>query len=173
MSRFFYLFFFIVLFFLFVFYFFLTKKTDLISPVNLSRSEMCVIDSMIIVNYNGPKAQILWKNDTRSFYCEVREAFYDSLDKVKSKQIKAFYVQDFSDIDWGSYIDRWIVASEAYYVIDSNKDGAMGLTYVPFSKKGFAEKFLNFYGGKLVTFNEIDLNILFNSSSLLKNRLIN
>ena len=154
-------------------FFFFKKESYDSTPHNLSRSEICASDSMIIVNYNGPKAQIVWKDGKRSFYCEVREAFYDSLDRVRGKQILAFYVQDFSNIEWGSYTDKWILASDAFYVIDSDKDGAMGLTYVPFSNHDFANKFFNLYGGKIVKFSDIDVNILAVSSNLLKNRSIN
>ncbi len=162
----------LILFFILFYYFFLDKKNDIIVPHNLTKDEICVSDSMIVVNYNGPKAQILWKNGKRSFYCEVREGFYDIFDKVKEKQVLAFYVQDFSNIEWGSYIDKWILASEAIYVIDSIKDGAMGLTYVPFSDYESAVKFLNLYGGKIIKFSDLNLNVLSQSSKLLKDRLI-
>jgi len=154
-------------------FFFYVKKDNInMEPVALDRSQMCASDAMIIINYHGPKAQILWKDGSRSFYCEVREAFYESLDQIKSKRIKAFFVQDFSKLEWGSYSDKWMIAGDAYYVIDSSKDGAMGLTYVPFSELESAEQFFALYGGKLLKFNEIDSNILATSSELLKNRMI-
>lgn len=162
--------FFILCLLFFVFYF---KKNDTdLGPVNLNRAQMCASDAMIIVNYRGPKAQILWKNGTRSFYCEAREAFYESTNVLTSKQIKAFFVQDFSGVAWGSYIDKWIFAKDAYYVIDSSQDGAMGVTYVPFSDVKFAQEFLNLHGGKLLKFEEINLDVLSRSNDLLKNRLI-
>jgi len=166
----FFVFIFVLLFFIFNPF---KNKTYNVNPNNLTKNEICASDSMIIVNYNGPKAQIIWKNGKRSFYCEVREAFYEYLDKVRGKQILSFYVQDFSNLEWGSYVDKWILASEAFYVIDSSKDGAMGLTYVPFSSYDFANKFLNLYGGEIVKFSDIDSDILARSSKLLKNRLIN
>lgn len=153
-------------------YFMLKTEPVDIKPLNLNKNHMCASDAMIIVNYYGPKAQILWKDGSRSFYCEAREAFYELLDKVKSKRISACYVQDFSNLDWGSYIDKWIAAENAYYVIDSNKDGAMGLTYVPFSDIISAKMFLETYGGKLLKFDEIDSKTLASSSELLKDRLI-
>ena len=94
------------------------------------------------------------------------------LDKIKSKRILTCYVQDFSDIEWGSYIDKCILADTAYYVIDSKKDGAMGLTYVPFSDINSAKKFLELHGGKLLKFNEIDSDTLSSSANLLKDRMI-
>lgn len=156
----------------FSFFLFFKSSDEDVYPVNLNKSHICACDGMILINYNGPKAQILWKDGSRSFYCEVKEAFYDYLDSIKSKRIKAFFVQDFSYLDWGSYIDKWILAKEVVYVIDSSKDGAMGITYVPFSKLDYANKFFLLYGGKMVKFDEIDLNILSISSALLKNRLI-
>ncbi len=157
---------------MFFLYYFLKKDDYEVKPVCLNKEHMCASDAMIILNYHGPKGQILWKNGSRSFYCEVREAFYDKFDMVNSKRIKAFFVQDFSGLEWGSYADKWILANDAYYVIDSKKDGAMGLTYVPFSDLKCAENFLKMYGGILLKFSEINLNTLSSSSILLKDRLI-
>jgi len=153
-------------------FFYLKRDNATSTPVNLNRSHMCASDAMIIINYNGPKAQILWKNGTRSFYCEVREAFYESVNELRRKQIKALFVQDFSGLDWGSYENRWILANDACYVIDSVKDGAMGVTYVPFSDRNFAIEFLKLYGGKLLKFEEINIDILADSNKLLKNRTV-
>jgi copper chaperone NosL len=154
-----------------LFYFF--RPNIVLTPINLNKNHSCVSDGMIIINYNGPKAQIVWKDGSRSFFCEVREAFYESLDKIKNKKIQAFYVQDFSNIEWGSYIDRWVLANKVYYVVDSDKDGAMGLTYVPFSDLNAAENFIKLYNGRLLSYNEINRNTLSNSSNLLKDRIIN
>ncbi len=114
-------------------------------PLNINKKHMCALDSMVIINYKGPKAQILWKDDSRSYYCEVREAFYESTNKIKNQRIKAFFVQDFSNLSWDSYVDQWMLANDAIYVIDSNKDGAMGISYVPFSNIKCAKEFLNKY----------------------------
>ncbi|HIH2763868.1 MAG TPA: nitrous oxide reductase accessory protein NosL, partial [Candidatus Azoamicus sp.] len=92
----FFVFIFVLLFFIFNPF---KNKTYNVNPNNLTKNEICASDSMIIVNYNGPKAQIIWKNGKRSFYCEVREAFYEYLDKVRGKQILSFYVQDFSNLE--------------------------------------------------------------------------
>jgi copper chaperone NosL len=166
-------------FYIFIFIFvigvallFFDFKSEESLPVNLNKTHSCASDGMIILNYNGPKAQILWKDGTRSFYCEVKEAFYDFLDISKNRMIKGFFVQDFSYLEWGSYFDKWILAKDAFYVIDSSKNGAMGITYVPFSKDDAAIKFFLENGGVIVKFSDIDFNVLSHSSSLLKDRLI-
>lgn len=141
-------------------------------PLNINKNHICACDSMIIIDYKGPKAQIIWKDKTRSYYCEVREIFYEINDKIKKKMIKKIFVQDFSNLDWGSYTDKWIEAQEAYYVIDSNKDGAMGVTYVPFSKLEDAKKFKKENKGQILKYDQITETILAKSNELLKKRMI-
>ncbi len=143
-----------------------------ISAINIDKTHICACDSMILIDYNGPKAQIVWTDKNRSYYCEVREIFYEINDTIKNKRIKKIFVQDFSNIKWGSYIDKWIEAEKAYYVVDSKKDGAMGVTYVPFSNIESAKSFMTEYGGKLLKFNQIDKHVLSLSNDILKRRMI-
>lgn len=155
--------------------YYVTKSKNnniILTPINLNKNHICANDSMIIIDYKGPKAQIIWNDNTRSFYCEVREAFYDSTDKIKSRNIKGFFVQDFSNLEWDSYNDKWEVAENMYYVIDSDMDGAMGLTYVPFSNIESAKLFNNKYHGKILHYTEINKEVLTNSNMLLKDRII-
>ncbi|HIH2763272.1 MAG TPA: nitrous oxide reductase accessory protein NosL [Candidatus Azoamicus sp.] len=156
---------------LFILTHFKEKKEPNIHPININKHHICECDSMILIDYFGPKAQIIWKNKNRSYYCEVREIFYEINDKIKNKRIKKIFVQDFSNLEWGSYIDKWIEAEKAYYVIDSNKDGAMGVTYVPFSDIDSAKLFLKENGGSLLNFDQIDKNVLTSSNKLLKERM--
>lgn len=148
------------------------KSENTITPLNLNNTHICANDSMIIIDYKGPKAQIIWNNKSHSYYCEVREAFYESTNTITQKNIKYFFVQDFSNVSWDSYIDKWILANKAYYVIDSDMDGAMGITYVPFSDINAARTFLNDHGGKLLHYSEINNTVLKNTGLLLKNRVI-
>lgn len=148
------------------------NTVDNITPQNINKTHVCSCDSMILMDYNGPKAQIIWSDKTRSYYCEVREIFYEVNDKTKNKRIKKIFVQDFSNLEWGSYNDKWIDAKIAYYVIDSKKDGAMGVTYVPFLNIEAANKFTQENEGKILKFEQIDNNVLMLSNELLKKRLI-
>ncbi|HIH2763600.1 MAG TPA: nitrous oxide reductase accessory protein NosL [Candidatus Azoamicus sp.] len=82
------------------------------------------------------------------------------------------FVQNFSNLTWGSYIDKWMEAEKAYYVIDSSKDGAMGVTYISFSNMDEAKQFIKEYGGILLNFNQINNEVLASSNELLKKRMI-
>ena len=126
---------------------------------------------MILIHYNGPKGQIVWKDNSRSYYCEVREVFYEINDPIKKKMIQHIFVQDFSNLKWGAYTNNWIKAEIANYVIDSNKNGAMGVTYVPFKDINSAENFKKKYGGKIMLFKDIDKNVVTSSNELLKKRM--
>lgn len=154
----------------FVFKYFSFDDNSNIGPVNLT-TQTCSIDEMILMEWNGPKAQILWKNNKRTFYCDVKEIFYEVLNDVSKGRIKFIYVQDFSNLSWGAYPDKWIKAEDAFFVIDSFKKGAMNLSYVPFSDKKSAELFILENSGILLKFNDINMDVF--NSSYKKNMLRN
>lgn len=161
----------LILFFLLcIILFGLNRKHFDVKPIKLNNSHICACDNMTIINYYGPKAQILWKDGSRSFFCEVREGFYEILNPNKKKFILAFYVQDFSNLKWDSYTNQWTIAEKMFYVVNSNKYGAMGPSYVPFSDIESAKNFNKNYGGKILNFYEIDINIINESSNLMKNK---
>ncbi len=142
-----------------------------VAAMELTREHECAHDGMILVDYIGPKAQLVWKDGKRTFYCEAREAFNEWLDPIQNKRIAGFFVQDFSDISWGSYTDKWISADQAIFVIDSKKEGAMGLSYVPFSQQENAIKFHKENGGEILKTAAINQEVLMASNSKLKKRL--
>lgn len=157
--------------FIIVFIFNNKKNAEkIITPIILNKNHICSNDSMIIINYKGPKAQIVWKDNTVSFFCEVKEAFHEKVIEVKKKNIKKIFVQYFDNLEWGSYKNNWIDAENLYYVIDSSINGAMGVTYVPFIKINNAKNFQKKYGGKILHFKEITKNTLKKSNEILKKK---
>jgi thiamine biosynthesis lipoprotein len=124
------------------------------APQTLSVAEVCAADGMILRDHAGPKAQILWRDGRRTFYCEAREAFAEQLNRIRSKRIVAFYVQDFADRAWASYPDHWIRAKDAVFVIGSEKRGAMGSSYVSFLDPAHADAFVAQYGGRQLRLDE-------------------
>lgn len=147
-------------------------KDSLHTNYDISTKTICVNDGMFIFDYDGPKAQIVWSDSKVSFYCEPREAFYEFFNQNTKKRIKYFFVQDFSDVPWGSYYSRWILAKSAFFVIDSTKNGAMGISYVPFKNYNSAVAFHSLYGGTILHFSEIFLKHLIKSNELLKQHLL-
>ncbi len=111
------------------------------APQTLTGAEVCAIDGMVLRDYAGPKAQILWRDGRRTFYCEAREAFTEWLDRIRRNRISEFYVQDFGGRGWGNYPDRWIRAQDAIFVIESEKLGAMGSSFASFLDPAEADAF--------------------------------
>ena len=117
------------------------EERDAAAPEELTGAEVCAVDGMILRDYDGPKAQILWRDGRRTFYCEAREAFAEWSDRIRRKRILEFYVQDFADRPWGHYPGHWIRAGEAVFVIESEMRGAMGSSFVSFRDPEHAAAF--------------------------------
>jgi thiamine biosynthesis lipoprotein len=132
---------------------------DEASAVALTGAEACAADGMFLRDYEGPKAQILWRDGERTFYCEAREAFAEWLDGIRRNRIVAFYVQDLADQPWGHYPDRWIPAEEAVFVIASDQRGAMGSSFVSFLDRAHADAFVAKHGGRQLRLEEITSDV--------------
>jgi len=130
------------------------------SAVNLSNSDACYVDAMILMQHPGPKAQMLRKNDERIFFCDTKEFFIELLAPEVAGQTLASFVQDAGGRAWGSYSDAWIEAKKAYYVFDSNQLGAMGPTIVPFSQIDAANAFIQKHHGEVKKYSEITIETI-------------
>lgn len=120
------------------------------TPRDLTGADSCAEDGMTLIKYDGPKAQIVWNDGKRSLYCDVREAMPAWLDPARRRRIAALYVQDFAGAKWGSYKDRWISIEDATLVINSRQQGAMGVTWIPFSDPDIAHQFHGRMGGDMI-----------------------
>jgi len=138
------------------------KRIEML-PINLTNRHECVIDKMVLIDYNGPKAQIIWKNNKIFFYCEVREAIEQYMNKDNINTIDRVYVQDFSNLSWGSYRDGWVNIRKVVFVIDSKRYGAMGISYVPFMDENSAKLFHKENGGLILKLCQINNEVLYNS----------
>jgi thiamine biosynthesis lipoprotein len=145
---------------------------EVAAPQVLTGAEVCALDGMILRDYDGPKAQILWRDGRRTFYCEAREAFAERLDRVQSKRILEFYVQDFADRPWASYAGHWVRAEDAVFVIESEKHGAMGSSFVSFLDPADADNFSAKYGGRQFRLDEITPEVYAASQQTHLQRLI-
>jgi len=129
-------------------------------PSAISAEDECALDGMIVANYPGPKAQILYREeDKRDFFCETKELFYVYIEPGMEAKVAAIYVQDTASVDWKKPVNNWIDAKGAYYVVGGNLHGSMGPTYAPFKSKEAAAPFVKEYGGEIMTFDEV-LNMI-------------
>lgn len=131
------------------------QKVD-IKPGAISGIEECALDGMIVANYPGPKAQLIYKSDGKKvFFCETKELFYYYAEPGKEAQVAALYVQNTAATDWKKPMGGWIDAKKAYYVVGASIKGSMGPTYAPFVDRSSARPFIKEYGGEIKTFDEV------------------
>lgn len=137
-----------------------SKQDEAIKAAEIDRSTSCSLDGMILMDYPGPKAQIHYDRGEADFFCDTMEMFSIYLRPEQKKRVKALFTQDMGKTPWEQPIGNWIDAKAAYYVIDSTKPGAMGPTLAAFARIEDAQAFVKHYGGKILKFDEITLNMV-------------
>ena len=109
---------------------------------------------MLLSEHAGPKGQILLKGeDTPVWFTSVRDTLTFLALPEEAKTIAAVYVSDMAKApSWDQPgADNWILAADAVFVVDSNRQGGMGgAEAVPFSTEAAAQAFVGQYRGRIV-----------------------
>lgn len=132
-----------------------------LAPVEIDRSTSCELDGMLLSDYPGPKAQIHYAGqDKPSFFCDTIELFNTLLAGEQVRAVRAVYVQDMGQADWNDPKGHWIDAKTAVYVLGSKRHGSMGPTIASFAQEADATRFTGEYGGKVLRFGDIKLDMV-------------
>lgn len=115
----------------------------------------CSLDGMVLIDYPGPKAQILYAEGKPDFFCNVMELFSVVLMPEQKRRVAAMFVQDMGKANWDHPHANWIDAKTAFYVVGSKKPGSMGPTFGSFANTQDAENFVKKEGGRIVRFDQI------------------
>ncbi len=131
----------------------------------LRRDVVCSVDGMILMDYAGPKAQMVHLNGNRSYFCDTREAFEAILRAVAGRRVRSVWFQTLDSAPWEAHADGWEPGrghdgEGLCFVAGSARRGAMGPTLAPFSRRGNADAFAAAHGGTVYTFDEIDEAVL-------------
>lgn len=137
-----------------------SKQEEVTRAAEIDRSTSCSLDGMILMDYPGPKAQIHYDKSEADFFCDTMEMFSIYLRPEQKKRVKAMFTQDMGKTPWEQPSGNWIDAKSAYYVIGSKKPGAMGPTLAAFAGMEDAQTFVKQYGGKILKFDEVTLNMV-------------
>ncbi|HJV27793.1 MAG TPA: nitrous oxide reductase accessory protein NosL [Aromatoleum sp.] len=122
----------------------------------IDRSTACSLDGMLLSDYPGPKAQILYADKPDpEFFCDTMELFAIYLKPEQVRAVRAVFVQDMGKADWDAPKDGWVDAKTAWYVVGSSRQGSMGPTIGSFGQEADARKFAEKYGGKVFPFSGI------------------
>ena len=131
------------------------------APVEITAGTSCELDGMLLADYPGPKAQIHYADAERpAFFCDTVELFNTLLAGEQVRAVRAVYVQDMGKAGWNEPKGHWVDARTASYVLGSKRDGSMGPTIASFATRGDAENFAKEYGGRVLGFGDIRLDMV-------------
>ena len=133
--------------------------------VAMESSDECHLCGMLITRFDGPKAELFRQETGEQVFkfCSTRNMFSYYLDPENKRNITQILVHDMSKMPWGSdsIDDKYFIdAKVAWYVVGSEKSGAMGKTLASFSIESDALAFAKEFGGQLLSFKEVTLNTL-------------
>lgn len=131
-------------------------------PVAIQAGDECHVCGMIIANFPGPKGEAYVRGADKPFkFCSTRDLFSWWLQPENKLAATTVYVHDMGATDWAHPADSSFVdARSAWYVIDQRRKGAMGPTLASFRRQEDAEAFARRYGGRVVRFQDITLEML-------------
>ena len=129
-------------------------------PQEIAADTSCALDGMVLLDFPGPKGQIHYDHGEPDFFCDTREMFSMYLRPEQKKRIVAIYTQDMGKADWNRPEGQWIDAKSAFYVIGSPRRGSMGPTVPSFAREADARKFAEQYGGKVLAFADVTLDMV-------------
>ena len=129
-------------------------------PREIAADTSCALDGMVLLDFPGPKAQIHYDQGEPDFFCDTREMFSILLRPEQKKRVVAVYTQDMGKADWTRPEGQWIDARTAFYVIGSPRRGSMGPTVPSFAREADASKFAEQYGGKVLKFAEVSIDMV-------------
>jgi copper chaperone NosL len=113
---------------------------------------------MLLSEHAGPKGQILLTGEDKPvWFTSVRDTLTFLALPEEAKTIAAVYVSDMAKApSWDQPgADNWVLAADAVFVLDSDREGGMGgVEAVPFSSEAAAQAFVGQHHGRIVHFDE-------------------
>lgn len=144
-----------------------SEKQDQVihQAVAMESSDECHLCGMLITRFDGPKGEVFRKelSDKVFKFCSTRDMFSYYLDPENKRNVAQMLVHDMSKMPWGSdsIDDKYFIdAKTAWFVSGSEKTGAMGQTLASFSQESDAKAFAKEFGGQVITFAQINVNLL-------------
>lgn len=121
----------------------------------------CAVCGMFIAGFAGPKAQACLRDGRLLTFCSTSDMFVWLLQPDSVPQLRQAYVHDMGATDWERPSDdAFIAADVAVYVTEQPLMGAMGPTLASFGREEDARAFMAEHAGRLLGFDEIDVQVL-------------
>ncbi len=128
----------------------------------IESGDECHLCGMIIGNFGGPKGQLFVRGQQQTKkFCSTRDMFAFLLDPEHSHNIESVFVHDMAVTPWDKpEDDTYIDARQAWYVVGSDRKGAMGPTLASFADQQAAATFAATYHGQLYRFDQLNLELI-------------
>lgn len=138
--------------------------------IEISRDTSCSLDGMTLMDYPGPKGQLLYDRGEPDFFCDTIELFSIYLKPEQQQRVRAIFVQDMAQADWNNPVDHWIDAKTAFFVAGSKSHGSMGPTLASFAREVDASTFAAKQGGKVYRFDQITPDMVVLDGGVVKDQ---
>lgn len=138
------------------------EQKTVYTPQPIGAHDRCHLCGMVIVHYEGPKAEIYIKDVEQPIkFCSGRDAFTFALQPENARRLKAFFIHDLAKTSWATPDDAALVdAKNLWYVYGHKIDGVMGNEPAAFSTEAAAREFMAREGGKLYRYADVTLELL-------------
>ena len=138
-------------------------------PEAMTRADTCHVCGMIVLDQQGPKGQArVSVTPARLNFCSTSDLMAFLFQPDSRTIVREAWVHNMHGADWQSppnRADAYLNAFEAWYVLDHDRRGAMGHTLAPFASQAQAEAFVAQHGGRVLRFDEIDMELIVNMAS--------
>ncbi|WVV49311.1 nitrous oxide reductase accessory protein NosL [Pseudomonas sp. NA13] len=116
--------------------------------------------------FPGPQGRGRGKGTVKRF-CSTAEMLGWWLQPENHVTEAKLYVHDMGKSAWEKPDDHYLIdATKAYYVIGTRLKGSMGVVLASFSEEAAARKLASEQGGRVLRFEDIDLTLLQQSSTM-------
>ncbi|MFB6251235.1 MAG: nitrous oxide reductase accessory protein NosL [Halobellus sp.] len=145
--------------------------SDTPAAITIPQGATCDVCGMTIRQHPGPTTEIFYADEQPSGH--ENPARFDSTWEAYRYEFQrdeqgwhdvAFYVTDYSTVEYGTFEDggdtfisrhyeasSFVATSEVTYVVDSEVKGTMGRDLIAFGERSDAESFKSDHGGSLTT----------------------
>ena len=130
------------------------------APEAIDDDRECELCGMTVVRHEGPKGQACLRDGRTLVFCSVHDMLSWAWQPESAPAIAALFVHDLSRTGWEEPGDAWTKAEDAVYVVGHDRRAAMGHSPGPFSAHDDAEAFAREHGGRMVSFSEMDWDML-------------
>lgn len=138
------------------------QVTEKPAPVHIESGDECHVCGMAITRFPGPKGEAITAREQQvNKFCSTRDMFSWALQPENAKRDHTLYVHDMAQTDWEHPDDTALIdAREAFFVVGSERTGAMGPTLASFATENSAVEFANEFGGEVVGFQDVTMDHL-------------